>query len=285
MEGVISMHPAVMSAIVGGEGKFHASLLVEPVNIPSNREESVHLLEDIWPTIQIANESCPSFGRILKDCIVFTRAEKPVLRAAKGTVQRKATLQRYQEEIDAISDLPGLPKDLPHGLVKAPEGLHEFLRRGLAAMIPLREDLTDDADLFEIGLESLKVIALSKQITAYLKRYSPDSGQVSPELIYAHSTLKDLEKTLAHLGISTEPEIGADKMQGVFEESLKSLPTDRNDRQGALGHPLIVLMTGSTGSLGSYILSHLALNHIAARIFAGRRLLIVDERAEKVNSQ
>ena len=90
-------------------------------------------------------------------------------------------------------------------------------------MIPLKEDLAD-ADLFELGIESLQVIALSKQINAYLERYTPNTEYVTAEIIYAHSTPKDLEKTLANLGRLAERTNEAEKMQGVFEEWLKRPP-------------------------------------------------------------
>ena len=272
MEKMISVHPAVMSALVGGEGKFHAFLLVEPVDFPTSQEARSTLLDDIWPTVQRANESCPSFGRIMKDCIIFTRSEKPVFRAAKGTVQRKATLKSYQEEIDIICDSPDLPKGLPSGLVGGPENLHDYLHRIVAAIVPLKEDLIAEADLFELGIESLQVIALSKQINAYLKRYMPNTQHVSAEIIYAHSNLDELEKTLADLDRSVEPKVDADKMQDVFEESLKTLPPAHNDHnQEAPGRSSVVLLTGSTGSLGSYILSSLSSNLAVEKIYCLNR--------------
>lgn len=271
IEIMISAHPAVMSALVGGEGKFHSFLLVEPAEFPTNQEAKLTLLDEIWPTVQHANESCPSFGRIMKDCIVFTRPEKPVLRAAKGTVQRRATLQRYEEEIDIIYESPDLPKGLVRGLVSGPEDLHDYLRRIITAIIPQKEDLTDDADLFELGLESLQVIALSKQINAYLKRYMPNTQHVSAEIIYAHSRLNELERTLADLDRSAAPTSNFDEMQDVFEDSLKSLPPAHNNTEGASDRTSVVLLTGSTGSLGSYILSSLASNPAVEMIYCLNR--------------
>lgn len=271
IEIMISAHPAVMSALVGGEGKFHSFLLIEPADFPTNQEAKLTLLDEIWPTVQSANESCPSFGRVMKDCILFTRPEKPVLRAAKGTVQRRATLQRYQDEIDIIYDSPDLPKDLVRGLVNGPEDLNGYLRRIITAIIPQKEDLTDDADLFELGLESLQVIALSKQINAYLKRYMPSTQHVSAEIIYAHSRLNELERTLADLDRSAASISNVDEMQDVFKDSLKGLPTAHNNTEGASYRSSVVLLTGSTGSLGSYILSSLALDPAVEMIYCLNR--------------
>ncbi len=50
-----------------------------------------------------------------------------------------------------------------------------------------------DADLFELGIEPLQVIALSKQINAYSKRYIPNTKHITAEIMWAHSALKDLD--------------------------------------------------------------------------------------------
>lgn len=50
-----------------------------------------------------ANASMPTYGRIFKEMILVTRRDKPVSRTMKGTIQRKVTLQLYEQEINAMS--------------------------------------------------------------------------------------------------------------------------------------------------------------------------------------
>jgi hypothetical protein len=55
------------------------------------------------PTIDEANKVAPSFSRIFKELILVTHKDKPLPRAGKGTVMRKAALKEYHDEIEALS--------------------------------------------------------------------------------------------------------------------------------------------------------------------------------------
>ena len=49
-----------------------------------------------------AIECCPAHGHVLKGMILLTCKKKPLLRAGKGTVQRRSTVEMYKDEIDAL---------------------------------------------------------------------------------------------------------------------------------------------------------------------------------------
>ncbi len=102
MEAIISAHPAVNAAIIGGHGTFQAALLVEPKVSPTTNEEKATLLHEIWPTVVQANRDCPAHGRVMKDFIMFTSPYKPMPRAGKDTVQRYATLKLYADEFEDL---------------------------------------------------------------------------------------------------------------------------------------------------------------------------------------
>lgn len=52
--------------------------------------------------VEEANKEAPTFSRIFKEMILVTSREKPMLRAGKGTVMKKATMALYASEIDAL---------------------------------------------------------------------------------------------------------------------------------------------------------------------------------------
>lgn len=56
----------------------------------------------IWPVIEKANKVCPAFSRIFKELVLISAKDKPLPRAGKGTVMRKAALNLYQQEIDEM---------------------------------------------------------------------------------------------------------------------------------------------------------------------------------------
>ena len=102
METIISGHPAVKSALIGGQGQFQAALLVEPNQALYEEEQRRNFILDIWPTVVQANRDCPTHGRIMKDFIMITSPDKPLPRAGKDTVQRFAGLALYSDEFKAF---------------------------------------------------------------------------------------------------------------------------------------------------------------------------------------
>lgn len=54
------------------------------------------------PIVEEANKVGPAFSRIFKEMILITSPDKPLPRAGKGTVMRKAALALYNDEIDQM---------------------------------------------------------------------------------------------------------------------------------------------------------------------------------------
>ena len=102
MEGIMNAHPLISSALICGSGRPHFVLLIEAKSPPTTEEQKAAILQEIWPTIERANSSAPSYAHIDKGLVIFTSPAKPVARAGKGTVQRKVTEQLYNSELDQI---------------------------------------------------------------------------------------------------------------------------------------------------------------------------------------
>ena len=98
MESTIQANPLVKSAVIGGQGQFQASLLIEPREYPKNAAEEEAFFNQIWPSIAQANQACPAHGRIMKGFVMLTDPTKPLPRASKDTVQRHAVFKLYEAE-------------------------------------------------------------------------------------------------------------------------------------------------------------------------------------------
>jgi long-subunit acyl-CoA synthetase (AMP-forming) len=106
-EGTLLAHPAVQGAVMFGRERNQAGLLVEPAEHhafdPAADEKAlVAFRNEIWPAVEEANRMAPAFARIFKEMILVTSPSKPLPRAAKGTVNRKAAVVLYDEEIRAL---------------------------------------------------------------------------------------------------------------------------------------------------------------------------------------
>lgn len=104
MEQHVASHLEVRDVLMTGTHRRHAGLLIEPMtnDQPRSMAETAELIDRLWPIVQEANELYQTDSRISKSRILFTDPQKPMHRAGKGTVQRRATLDSYAEEIDAM---------------------------------------------------------------------------------------------------------------------------------------------------------------------------------------
>lgn len=105
MEEHINGHSEVRTALVAGSQRFQAALLIELATQKAlSTAEREDALERIWPIIQEVDQACPAHAMIDKSHILFMHPHKPMLRAGKGTVQRRPTLNLYAEELQVLYD-------------------------------------------------------------------------------------------------------------------------------------------------------------------------------------
>ncbi|KAG6824143.1 nonribosomal peptide synthetase, partial [Arthromyces matolae] len=106
MEDIVMSSPYVMGTVIFGRAHDQPGILVEPrANFAINTFDQGQVSElrnKLWPVIEEANAVAPAFSRIFKEMILFTSTDKPLPRAGKGTVMRKAALKAYDEEIEAL---------------------------------------------------------------------------------------------------------------------------------------------------------------------------------------
>jgi hypothetical protein len=103
-EHLITSHTAVQNCILVGAGRDWLVAVIEMRSEFYTEEEEgkMYILELLWPKIKEANELADSTGQLRRDCIMFAKKEKPFAIAGKGTVQRKATMKMYKDEIDEL---------------------------------------------------------------------------------------------------------------------------------------------------------------------------------------
>jgi long-subunit acyl-CoA synthetase (AMP-forming) len=105
-EGALLVHPFVHSAVMFGRERTQVGILVEPVEShtfdPADHSALAAFRNAIWATVEEANSTLPAFGRLYKEMILVTHPSKPLPRAAKGTVNRKAAIKEYEQEINAM---------------------------------------------------------------------------------------------------------------------------------------------------------------------------------------
>ena len=201
MERSVCAHPAVKGAIVAGQGRFQASLLIEPVMHAAVREAEQSLLEEIWATIEGANRSCVAQGRVEKHLVMFTSPSKPMLRTGKGTIRRRPTISQYEKEFDAMYLAADLDAGKSRALVDSRqpcngESLDSFLLKIFSEQAGGKQ-MSVDEEIWSLGLDSLHVAAMVKAINGYMTSHERlSSSMIISEDLYVCPTISRLSAKL-----------------------------------------------------------------------------------------
>ncbi|KAJ6483120.1 putative aminoadipate reductase [Mycena sanguinolenta] len=282
MEDIVLSSPNIAGAVMFGWERDQTGILIEPIPALridiNNAVEVAQLRNKIWPIVEEANQVAPAFSRIFKEMIIFTAAEKPMLRTGKGTVMRKATLKIYSPEIETLYNVVEEKASVDTSKVPAawePPLIRRWLLE-LAAELTDLPQISVETDLFHQGFDSLSATFFRLRIIAgmraskdpALRKAAPD---ISQSLVYSHPTISQLSAYLAGLISGTSGEtIGPTQL-------IKSLVNKYTSGLSATALvPCVadfqtVLLTGSTGSLGSQILSSLLRDDRVVKVYALNR--------------
>jgi thioester reductase-like protein/acyl carrier protein len=283
----VSRHAAVQAALVAGNQRFEACLLVEPANVTGTLSDSAKaaLIEDIWPAVEEANRRCPAHARISKSKILILDPDRPMLRAGKGTVQREGTLRLYAAEIDALysaaEDQGQGPQADGNGAAVSISSLEDvvgILRSLVADVTSWSPDFDQDTDFFSAGMDSLQVLRLSAAIRSHFGILS-----ISPAVIYRNSSVNLLGRQICQsLQHTTTGGVEEDRMTAItsllqhYEQKIDQITAQSpaplsQTRDENTPTSEVVLLTGSTGAVGSFLLNRLLSDSRVSHVYCLNR--------------
>ncbi|KAL5339881.1 NRPS-like enzyme [Aspergillus crustosus] len=276
LEKTIEGHPLVSRALLVGEKRFQSALLIQPNWDERDFDES-DFIDKIWSTIQRANETVPKYGRVMRSHIRLASRQKPFKLTPKGTTQRRIVNKDYEKEIDAIyatsaDEIESLPYlDLP--------SIRQWLQGKIAALLE-RPNITASEDFYAAGLDSLQTVQLAKTLTLALTAVQPDAV-ITQQQIYANPTINQLADFL--LAVLNGGELSNISREGNIASLVSQYTGNLPAQSQPLPHPpqhSTVILTGSTGSLGSYLLDTLLQDASITKIYclnrsdAGKRQIV-----------
>jgi hypothetical protein len=277
LESIICANPAVGATLITGLGRVQSSLLVEAVKPPVGADEKECLIDGIWPSVQAANEKSPSHGRIHRHMILFTSPGKPMLRAGKGTVQRRLTVELYAEEIDALYEESNAELKLTHqgNSPSSFKDAKDMVKQVVASCTDIDVSRVDpSADLFELGLDSLQILLMTREINNALSSIGKPPSMVT-RVVYANPSVGALTSAVLALFEGKRPPGTAaksdDNLQRIIDSHASNMPVSARKPEESPPNDFVVLLTGSTGSLGSYILDSLLKGSRVSRVYCLNR--------------
>ena len=246
LESILSEHELVRNALVFGEGRFELGVMIELATSLS-LEELAGFKSRIWPMVTEANIKMDQHARILsKEGIIFLPFGMTFPRSDKGSIMRKDAYRLFDEEIaKTYENLENAATDdcVPLNMDRLGESLKALIQTQLGWRIPENGWSLDD-DLFELGMDSLQAVRLRRLLISSARSLSACT-LVSSDFVYRNPSVAQIARAL----------------QGkvaILEDGIEDLVNrysllDQDVHVGA-----VVLLTGSTGSLGSHVLAHLA---------------------------
>ncbi|KAF2848117.1 acetyl-CoA synthetase-like protein [Plenodomus tracheiphilus IPT5] len=270
-EKLIESHPWVKGALVVGQGRFQAGLLIEPEWDKFGTNDPSALIDQIWSIVEEANREAPAHARIYRTKIAVTKRGKFFARAGKGSVIRLQTASLFNDEIDALYADEGYSSDpnphTPTDNTDLTSKIHAIFTKALPLFT---QDTSPDTDIFTLSVDSLDILAL----TNVLKKALPGVEITSP-VIYSNPSVRQLAATLSssysQITQQAAPPSREEKLDAMVRKYTSTMR--RQPRKTAVQRPekQVVALTGSTGSLGSHVLETLLLNPSISRVYCLNR--------------
>ena len=280
MESQLQSLPEVSGALVSGTRRFQPALLLELKSFVSVGKDS-EIAESLWAAIESANAIMPAHARIVRPLVFIAPAEKPFVRAGKGTVVRKLTEDLYSQEIKELyarQDQGKFPEKVAGLSATAfTLGAVKRLIRSIIPVGPHSDKLQDNDDLYVFGMDSLQTVeALRALRTALLAhRTLAQLSWLTSETFYRNPTIAQLSQLVLSFlnnGIVPEKPSRVAQMSSMYEQYSKLLPFSSSPlSSGEKDEDLSVAITGTTGILGSHILERLIEHPRILRIFCLNR--------------
>ncbi|OKL59056.1 hypothetical protein UA08_05968 [Talaromyces atroroseus] len=273
IEAGLTTHPFIRSALIFGQGRFQIGALLElTVAGDSKSSDKEEILRAIEPTVEKVNILAPGHAKLSRDLLLIATPEKPFQYASKSTVRRKPTLELYQAEIDNLYDLIDIRfgSNIDSMDTTTVEGVAAGIRSMLTSVAGFAS-LEDDTDLFALGFDSLQILTLVRFLRASLREH--DHVTVDHKLLYSNSTISKLSQAIYGLVRHECQEQGSvvDEMRSMVDRYTVNGPPVTPTSKEVAPDEINVIITGSTGSLGSYLLDGLMRHPKVGRIWCLNR--------------
>lgn len=282
IESAIEKDSLVSRALVVGQGGILPGVLLELCWAEVDGDESDEaLIEKIWPTVNAANRLSPQYAQISQSHILFASKGRPFKITMKGSTNRKGTVEEYSGDVDRL-----LAKSEDISSLQAIDWLSDGQATSrlnqIVSQFLLTKTISNEQNLFSSGMDSLQALRLARMLQAAVQALhkSEPKPEIRAQDIYAHPTIHQL---VAHIISLLPGSLGSQKSQPegslqdrsvVIDQLIKKYTQNIRPSSTKGVRPLvprIILLTGSTGTLGNYLLHALSKDpHVSKIICLGR---------------
>ncbi|KAL8968464.1 MAG: hypothetical protein Q9183_002448 [Haloplaca sp. 2 TL-2023] len=277
MERYLQGLPNISGALVVGHARSQPALLIEPAEQSSIQDKA--WLDEVWPMIEKANAMMPGHGRIVRSLMVMANAEKPFIRAGKGTIVRKLTEAAYTDAIDHMysktAESTSIPRSVLHPTAFTRDATTHLIQSILLDIV--HGPVGISSNLYSNGLDSLKTMEAVEALRLSLSSHRESSklSWLTAETFYRHPSILQLSQVVVDFlneGKVPEERNRNDDLSKLYNNFAKTL-----ESSAAIGIPepraggITLILTGTTGNLGSRLLREFAMDSKVASIYCFNR--------------
>ncbi|KAF9650627.1 acetyl-CoA synthetase-like protein [Thelephora ganbajun] len=264
VQSILNGDPHVKSAVMFGRGRFNPGVIIDPkpefAFDPEDQEKLVEFRNKIWPTIERMNEFAPQHSRLFKEMILVSSPRKPFALTAKLTARRQGVIADYEPEIDALYDAVDettqAVKHFPDEWTE--RNSLEFARNLISNVMKVL--VNDDDDIFQHSCDSLQATWIRNSVLNALRNTTKlNTRGIPANFIYQNPTVSALGKFIYDLtsaGTLRQLDNTVKEMTDLVDKYTKDFPIHKSvSGVGPQGD--VVLITGTTGAIGSNTLAEL----------------------------
>lgn len=256
---MMSKNPELSGVLVIGAQRFQAALLIEPAaEIDLTTSEQAALIERIWPSVEEANTSAPAHARIEKALILVVPADRRLIRSGKGTFMRGPSISQYPKEIESLysnADVgAGVSGDNTRHEIRYKPSLIEATRlvRHQVASIVGSLSIGDSENFFDRGMDSLQGLQLTRAL-----RRTLGQQDIALSTIYENPSVAQLANAI--IACDNVNKYEGDLMKNLLDTYVGlvqtiPVPSAVGNENNATTQSVNILLTGSTGAVGTQLL-------------------------------
>lgn len=280
MEATLRETPMVKQAAVLGHERPVTCALIELNTEYAWNYSPDEIIREINEAVAKVNKECPSQSTLIPEMVKILPFKDKLPVTDKGSLMRKKALAEYKTIIDTLYDnfLNGSISSSHSDASSVSDNdastwslqqIEDFLVKCASDILKVStsvfsKDLNES--IFNLGFNSINGIQLRNRICEHF-------DDVSQNFLYQHSTIKGLSEALAKNNTVLDAPMEIEKRYQETQElaaaymkkAEKDFPIVTSTNYGE--NEKVVLLTGATGSIGSFILSNLLQDASVTKVY------------------
>ncbi|KAJ5035155.1 uncharacterized protein L3040_008413 [Drepanopeziza brunnea f. sp. 'multigermtubi'] len=245
------------------------------------------LADEIWRSIEKVNSDGPSHSRIARDMVVvMAGTHQPLERSSKGTLLRNQAEKTYAMDIENAYRVDGhevVSKEAQHDGSDESASAESIVRGGILEVMGSQVSIADEADFYQHGVDSTRATQIRSLLQKRVGRSLPwnvvyDCGNIVKLIEY----IQKIQNGWDPVDDGQEAEMVKALVEKYSRFQVQS-PVKPPTRRGVC-NKRVVILTGSTGSLGCHILEILRNSPDISRIICLVRAEDDASAAKRVSS-